>query len=326
MSENFQSKMPLAPHFFGELSSLFRELLSKFIRKDTIDAAVSGSDLLSIKVEDPDNWTTLDDLEIGEGARRSLQSKKVKPNEAIAFRKECRAILILTVKKISERSPLKYQFTEFLSGFNPRLFHLTDRTRRLVRSALTTLSECNIITILDCDRVNAEWRNFVLDENILERSSKYKPFKDRLDDFYTNVLDEETYPTLSSVIQKVLILSHGNAAVERGFSGNALLLKENLHTESLVLLRHAQDGIRRAGGTTEVEFSEKFLLSCRMASNCRRLALERKRKEQAEKKKFNEEQQRQREEVKILEAKKRALDEERAMVVSELDTKRKKLM
>ena len=39
----------------------------------------------------------------------------------------------------------------------------------------------------------------------------------------------------------LMILSHGQATVERGFSGNGKLLVENVHTESLIAQRHIHD-------------------------------------------------------------------------------------
>ena len=69
--------------------------------------------------------------------------------------------------------------------------------RELVRSALTKLSECNAITILECYRCNVEWVKFVTDETVLEMSRKYKSFIDRLDEFYTSALETWTYPTLT---------------------------------------------------------------------------------------------------------------------------------
>ena len=42
----------------------------------------------------------------------------------------------------------------------------------------------------------------------------------------------------------LIILSHGQATLERGFSVNGKLLAENLHTESLIAQRHIHDHMR----------------------------------------------------------------------------------
>ena len=46
---------------------------------------------------------------------------------------------------------------------------------------------------------------------------------------------------LQKVLKMLMILSHGQATVERGFSGNGKLLVENVLTESLIAQRHIHD-------------------------------------------------------------------------------------
>ena len=58
--------------------------------------------------------------------------------------------------------------------------------------------------------------------------------KERLDDFYFNsTVDVKKYPGLSFVLKVVFVLSHGQAAVERGFNLRDKSLKENISAESL---------------------------------------------------------------------------------------------
>ena len=50
-----------------------------------------------------------------------------------------------------------------------------------------------------------------------------------------------------SVIKKLLILSHGQASVERGFSYNKTIERENLPENSFTALRIVKDSIIVAG-------------------------------------------------------------------------------
>ena len=57
--------------------------------------------------------------------------------------------------------------------------------------------------------------------------------KSRLDDFMVSIQsDKEDLAVLYEVIQMVLILIHGNAQMERGFSVNGDIQSENLQEES----------------------------------------------------------------------------------------------
>lgn len=61
----------------------------------------------------------------------------------------------------------------------------------------------------------------------------------------------------------ILILSHGNAAVESGFSVNGYMLVENLHESSLVAQRTVFDSISYAGGVLGVSVDKQKVQNVR---------------------------------------------------------------
>jgi hypothetical protein len=63
------------------------------------------------------------------------------------------------------------------------------------------------------------------------------------------------------VVQQILILSHGQASVERGFSINKEIEVENLLEESLVAQRIIYDHIVSKGGIVNVTISKELMLS-----------------------------------------------------------------
>jgi hypothetical protein len=83
---------------------------------------------------------------------------------------------------------------------------------------------------------------------------------DRLDEFYFKLLDHQpAYANVWQVFKMILVLSHGNAAVESGFSVNGDMLIENLHESSLVAQRMVYDSIKYAGGVMEVNIDKPML-------------------------------------------------------------------
>ena len=88
----------------------------------------------------------------------------------------------------------------------------------------------------------------------------FKPGSTRLDKFYFNCLDNQReYAELWRVIKLILVLSHGNAAVESGFSVNGDMLVENLHESSLVAQRTVFDSISYAGGVLGVSVDKGMM-------------------------------------------------------------------
>ena len=80
----------------------------------------------------------------------------------------------------------------------------------------------------------------------------FKPTKDRIETFL-KVRMEREWPTLWSMVRKLLLLSHGQASVERGFSINKHLIVENQQQDNLIGRRLVKDAINHAGGRHNID-------------------------------------------------------------------------
>lgn len=87
---------------------------------------------------------------------------------------------------------------------------------------------------------------------------------ERLDTFFHSVMDSNPeLKELWQLIQLLLTLSHGQAAVERGFSINSDLLAPNLKTESLVAQRLVYDTIALSEiPVADFELTKELMQSC----------------------------------------------------------------
>lgn len=65
----------------------------------------------------------------------------------------------------------------------------------------------------------------------------------------------EPYPELWGFCKKLLILSHGQATVERGFSINKEVEADNLQEDTIVTRRLVCDFISQHGGVTQVRMT-----------------------------------------------------------------------
>jgi hypothetical protein len=122
-----------------------------------------------------------------------------------------------------------------------------------------------LLTDREIDYTRDEWLHYSLD-NIDEKWYVKEKKKDdsgsecityhRIDYYWNKVLGITTtdgrskYPTLGKLIKNVLIIPHGNADIERGFSINENLVpqnRSNLSDTSINGLRSTYDGIKFAG-------------------------------------------------------------------------------
>jgi len=120
-----------------------------------------------------------------------------------------------------------------------------------------------------------------------------------------------------------LILSHGNAPVEGGFSVNESLLVENAKEHSLVAQRRVYDAVACAGGPLKVALDGRLMLNARQARSRYDIYLAEQKKERAKETATVKEAAQKRKlaavELKEAKAKKRKLVQESSSAVSDLE-------
>lgn len=118
------------------------------------------------------------------------------------------------------------------------------------------------------DDVLREFGHF-FDHNLMSASDSFRklsPQSDRLDEFYHDLLSNKAeFRHLWEAIRLVLILSHGQASVERVFSINKERIVENLKEHSLIAQRIIHDHLRFIGGLQNVGYTKELFLSASAA-------------------------------------------------------------
>ena len=144
----------------------------------------------------------------------------------------------------------------------------------------------------------------------MEQMRKFDVNKDRADEFYRNIFsDVLPLAELKELAKVCLILSHGNARVDSGFSVNQLILDANMKEQSLVAQHFVYEGVMNEGGPIKADINSNMIKAVRLASNRYRFALEENKRKQTEGEKRREERKRITKEInEATAAKKRALD------------------
>ena len=165
-----------------------------------------------------------------------------------------------------------------------------------------------------------------MNEVVPANSTTFKDFNpdtERLDTFLAVYLNCTQYEKLWMLKKKLLILSHGQATVERGFSINSHVAVENLKEESLVAQRIVHDAITTAGGGVCQMPVTKSMLSYAQGARQRYMAYLEAEKEivlkQNIEQSFNSKQKHECEEAEKMEAKKRRLNQDIAALLKLAD-------
>ncbi|XP_063744625.1 uncharacterized protein LOC134867752 isoform X3 [Eleginops maclovinus] len=105
----------------------------------------------------------------------------------------------------------------------------------------------------------------------------FKPMQKRLDVFLHGFIGK-AYPDLWAFCKTLLLLSHGQASVERGFSVNKEIETENMQEETLVAHRLVYDYVAIHGGVTKVPLTPDLMKSVMAARSRYRVHLDEQRK------------------------------------------------
>lgn len=92
--------------------------------------------------------------------------------------------------------------------------------------------------------------------------------------------NRDQYPNLKNFLKKILILSHGNADLERGFSINKKCLVANLEADSLIAQRIIFDSVIAAEGVEKIGITTAMIHSARNAHARYKEALEGRKQEE----------------------------------------------
>ena len=88
------------------------------------------------------------------------------------------------------------------------------------------------------------------------------PLQQRVDTLlYEHMADDKQLAKVWSVIKLLLLMSHGQATVERGFSVNKEVAVENLTERSFIAQRIIHDHIESVGCLANVKISKQLLTS-----------------------------------------------------------------
>ena len=115
-----------------------------------------------------------------------------------------------------------------------------------------------------CDTILSQFDDFVsesLTDGSLSAYNRYDAGEtSRLDIFfYEKLARDQRKKNLWNVVRQLLLLSHGQATVERGFSINKEVECKQLSEKAHVARRTIVDSVRRVGGVSNVEITPKLL-------------------------------------------------------------------
>ncbi|XP_034024604.1 uncharacterized protein LOC117508867 [Thalassophryne amazonica] len=180
------------------------------------------------------------------------------------------------IGKAQEKIPLKYATVRQMECLDPSLvFRDPDRCKNKMKALVQTFLKNRQLTggVPAGDAIVQEFEAFLSVEARNEAFLTFKPFERRLDSFLCKHLSRP-YPAAWGFCQKLLLLSHGQASVERGFSINKEILTKNLQEDTIVAQKLICDFVAMHGAVTQVPLTKELTGSVGAARSKYRLFLD----------------------------------------------------
>nr|XP_055033928.1 uncharacterized protein LOC129422183 [Misgurnus anguillicaudatus] len=265
-------------HFYMAITRTFSPFLTfnqtdvpviPFLAKDLAELLKSMLQLVRLDVTDKQSWVNPKEVNIGLGAesllKELLKKKKIGELTVLEFKRDCVKVMSTIIQKVQDKSPLKYPVVRQVACLNPSMMFsdpdwCISSMTKLVQMFLQAQQLSGGVSAADV--IIQQFSDFLSVEN--ETLISYQPTETRLDTFLHGVLAQR-YTELWGFCSKLLLLSHGQATVERGFSVNKEVETCNMQEETMITHRLICAYVNICGGVLSVPISKELLASAASA-------------------------------------------------------------
>lgn len=271
--------------------------MTRFVKADVMERATSYLKIAEVDVTSGDNIKSPKAIDIGVATKRELngllQGGQITQKEELEFRIQCRSFLSCTTEKILEKCPLKYHIVRCIRCFDPRVMAGPISTSvKLFERLLHCLIDAKRVKDMEADNLKRQYQQFVCkmihgSPQTLLKFKDYDMIKDeRIDSLLASLLNgKDEFHQLWQLVKCLLVLAHGQAGVERGFSVNSEMMRYNFKERSVVAMRTIYDHIKKCGGVLNVKIDQERRNSARNASSMYRIEQKKRQEEEKEKEK-----------------------------------------
>ncbi|XP_060782876.1 uncharacterized protein LOC132890101 isoform X1 [Neoarius graeffei] len=268
----YQTDRPMILFLGGDLFNLMSSIMARFMKSDVMANANTVGKVMSLDITDKNNLAHASKVDVGFCAEKVLKNlvstKKISEKAELEFRNECRKSLQSLAGKLQEKSPLHYSLVRNMDCLDPRrMAENGEACITKLKRILKVMTDVKRLDENNCDDVVKQYRVFVRD--VVSRNSDFADFNPatgRVDTLlYTTMAGDKNYDKLWSVVAPLLLLSHGNASAERGFSINRQIEVENMKEGSYSAQRLVCDHLRSVGGIDNFVVTKALLKSASLA-------------------------------------------------------------
>ena len=261
----YQTDQPMIPFLASDLFQMAKGLMEVIIKPDIMKSVTTTQKLISVDPTNTDNHKIYKKIDVGFTAekilKKSLCDKKLTECREMEFRMEAKAFVVEILKRLLNKCPLQYTLVRNLAFLDPRHIPKKEDCINKLKRVLHIMSEAKRVEDKDCDEILKQYGQFVDDEvqTDISQFQNFNPIQQRVDTFLHDMSKNEAYSKIWTIAKQLLLLSHGQATVERGFSVNRQIEVENRDEDSYIAQRIVCDHLNAVGGLMQVKIDRDML-------------------------------------------------------------------
>ena len=259
--------MPMLPFLATDMFQLIFNLLERFVKEEALAEVTSTAKLVQPDLMKSSLHKNTSDVDIGFVANKLLldlkRKKKISEKDCNSVRDDTKTFLIALVKKLLLKAPIRFGLVRNLAWLHP-LEISCDEERCLehLGCCLRVVLDAQRIKLSKCDNIIRQYKEFLRENSVNPDFQSFIVGESWLDVLlYDSMANVTEWADLWELTKKLLLLSHGQASVERGFSINKEISVENMTVQTLISQRVIKDHLLNVGGVTKVSLTKELLVS-----------------------------------------------------------------
>lgn len=262
----YQTDMPMLPFLATDMFQLVFNLLERFVKEEALAEVTSTAKLVQLDLTKSSLHKNTLDVDIGFVGNKLLldlkRKKKISEKDCYSVRADTKTFLIALVKKLLLKAPIRFGLVRNLAWLHP-LEICCDQERCLehLGRCLRIVSDAQQIKLSKCDNIIRQNKEFLRENSANPDFQSFTVGESRLDVLlYDSMANVTEWADLWELTKNLLLLSYGQASVERGFSINKEISVENMTVQTLISQRVIKDHLLNVGGVTKVSLTKELLV------------------------------------------------------------------
>ena len=290
----YQTDEPMVPFLVSDINNMTK-IISESILKPDIHTQYENK-ILSVDFDKATNCKDPGRFTFGFKVEKELNSLKnsemVTKDQNNKFLEEAGVCVKVFLNKLKEKSPVLHKLAQHLRCLDPNKLINSSLDKKMLASFKKVVNLVCEANLFDEDKVDILVREFtkfqqdIKKNQIFAEFSRRKSIKEsinpnRLDKLYYSYFHGQCHNSIHlwPFIAMLLLLSHGQASVERGFSINNNVVDVNQSEGSLQAKRIIKDHFRYIGGFKNVNIDRALINKGRTARMKYRQKLEKEKEE-----------------------------------------------